>query len=110
MSEQKREHFRIIYPLGQAAKIEANFGTYAALDVSQRGVKISVRPIDLSEHWRRGSTVDVKVYFLCGAVHKVSGTVVRIGQDHVALQMTEPFPLKTMYDEHRFLIQKFGQA
>ncbi len=54
-------------------------------------------------------TATVKICFLCGVTHDVSASVVRIVQDHIALKFVEPIPLKTMYDEHRFIIQNFDQ-
>jgi hypothetical protein len=106
--EQKREHFRVIYPLGKSAKLECKFGKYLLLDVSQRGIKFAVGQKDIDENWKQGQLVVVKLQLLCGAEVQASGSVIRTGDGHVALLLTESLPLKAMYDEHRYIIQHFG--
>ncbi len=106
--EQKREHFRVIYPLGKSAKLECKAGKYLVLDVSQRGIKFAVGQKDIEENWKIGQMIVVKLKLLCGAEVQASGTVVRLGEGHVALLLTESMPLKAMYDEHRYIIQHFG--
>jgi hypothetical protein len=107
--EQKREHFRIVFPLGQHAKILIKKTEYDVIDVSQRGIRFAIGKRGLLEEWDIGTIVKGSITFLHGGRVIVSGTVLRTIDEHsVVLYLDEPIELKTMYDEHRFVIQKYG--
>lgn len=104
--EQKREHFRIIYPVEQGAKLLIKLNEYRVLDISQRGIKFAV------EHnpeldWEPEMIVKGKITLLSGTSQLITGKVLRVVDDAVILYLDEPLELKHMYDEHRYVINHF---
>lgn len=105
--EQKREHFRIIYPLTKLGVLELKQGRFAILDISQRGIKFALGEKSKPENWVEQQPIKGAVLFLCGERVQVEGAVLRVTEEHVVLVLNEAINLKIMYDEHRFIIQNF---
>lgn len=108
IDEQKREHFRIAYPVGQTAKILIRKAEYDVIDISQRGVRFAMGKRGILEEWDIGTHVKGSVTFLHGGRAMVEGVVLRTIDEHsVVLYLDEAIDLKIMFDEHRFVIQHF---
>ena len=106
--EQKREHFRISYPIGHSGKILIRKAEYPIIDVSQRGIRFSINGKSVEDEWDVELPIKAQVSFLFGEKVEVSGKVLRTSEVNVILYLDEGIPLKHMYDEHRYLIKNFS--
>lgn len=103
----RREHFRVIYPVMVQPRFEILGERHAAriLDCSESGVRYKpatgVRP-------EVGSEVAGTLRFHPRRQAAVRGTVVRVGRNDVALVLVPPgIPLTTVFAEQRHLMRLY---
>lgn len=102
-AEQKRAHFRIVYPVGSRPKITLRNQTFDVVDLSEMGVRFATRD---AKSWR--SIVDViqaSILFADNEKVAVIGKVLRTTDDQVILQLTKGVPFAKVMAEQRRILQ-----
>lgn len=105
--EQKREHFRLVYPPSDRPKIVIGGEKYSILDLSEEGIKFG-HPASVC--LGIGNVVRGEITFANGEKETVVGKILRIiesNPSHTVIQLTQGLPLKRMMDEQRALIKKY---
>ena len=93
MTENRREFYRILYPLDEQPAFHAGGTRYRVRDCSERGLSFVRHARDVYE---KGDAVAGKIEFASGETVEVAGRVVRAFEDVVALELTDkvvPFGL-----------------
>lgn len=98
-----RALFRVEFPFGQRPLMTWEKNSYEVLDISERGLRISVEGRKL---FTVGASVRVSVRFEDGK-ETVAGTVLRGNEREAVLQLTECFTLERVRREERRLIRSF---
>ena len=107
-SVEKRDCFRIIYPIVERPGVYFGKKRFEVIDISQGGIKYAIEDAIFAEEWPKGLTVEAEVKLLCGVSQKITGKVLRVSGVHVILLLEPKIPLKIMLDEQRKLINKYG--
>lgn len=104
--ENKRDHFRVIYPETERPRFWVGPKPFEVLDISEKGLSFAV---DLQNPVVSRQVVSGVVVFSSGVRVDVAGKVARI--DHArglcALKLDEGVPLMIMIEEQRMLRQKY---
>jgi hypothetical protein len=104
--ENKRDHFRVVYPETERPRFWVGPKAFEVLDISEKGLSFAV---DLQNPIVARQALSGVVVFSSGVRVEVSGKVARI--DHVrelcALKLEEGVPLMIMIEEQRMLRQKY---
>lgn len=98
-----RALFRVEFPFGQRPVMTWEGIAYEVLDISERGLRVSVEGRKL---FTAGASVRVSVRFEDGK-ETVAGTVLRGNEREAVLQLTECFSLERVRREERRLIRSF---
>lgn len=104
MSDERRRHFRLRYPISVRPPIEIDGNVFSVVDLSEGGLKFHG---SRSTYPAAGTNVVGKIQFSDGTRAEVRGQMVRVtvGGDCV-LQLTQGVPLARMMDEPRNMIRK----
>src|SRR4051812_21996490 len=100
---QKREHFRLEFPLYQRPKLRVALRDYEVLEISELGVKAVANGTIMPPLTQ---TFDATIVFTDGTKCVVTGKVIRRDGELFVMLLTAGIPLQKMYEEHRRLIQK----
>lgn len=106
-NDQKREYFRLIYPVNDRPTIEIEGEKYSVMDLSEEGVRFGHAP---TVCLGIGSVVRGTIEFRDGSKEQVVGKIIRIVEEKPAftvMQLTAGLPMKRMMDEQRALIRKY---
>ena len=104
MIEQKREYYRVEYPLNERPALLSMDDEFEVVDISEGGLKFKVDSnINLSVGDELGGTIKFSdnYTFVC------KGKVIRIDDGKVAINYTHNLPLERVRLEHLLLIQKY---
>lgn len=101
---QKREHFRLRYPLLVRPRLRMASATATVTELSERGMRLSVaKLVEL--------TADVLVAgnmnLASGGQCDVRGKVIRVDGDEIIVSLSEGPSYKDMITEQRHIAQKF---
>ena len=110
MEEDRREHFRLVYPEQQRGFVKLYGHPYPIQDISQKGIKIIVEEPNAIEEWQLDTAVEAIVFLVFGAKIHIKAKVLRIEEEYVVFYLEDPIPFKTMIEEQRFLIKEFVNA
>ena len=105
-SNQKRDHYRLEYPVNDRPSVLVNGLQYEVIDASEQGLKFrcnnTIKPPGKSPF--KGT-----VFFKDGKSFDVSGTVLRYDpdNDHCVVLLTKGIPLAKMIEEQLLLIRKY---
>ena len=102
--EQKRQHFRIVYPFEARPTATVSGKKHPVLEVSESGLKLSWASTDLPG---KNETLTIKVSFQDGETITVKGKPIRMDESAIAFKLSEGFPLQKIMAEQRFLIKKY---
>lgn len=107
--KDKREHFRVIYPLASRPIVKlvgsASLQTTVA-DLSEGGLRLATgeKKTDL----KVGQNVQGSVQFPDGDSLPFSGTILRVTEYDIVIKTKQGIPLPKVMSEQRRLIQQFG--
>lgn len=96
----EREHYRIVYPSSARPLFVAGIVVREVVDVSEQGIRFRLNSGEASEP---GDPIDGLVRFRRGEEVKVTGTVVRVVGQEVAVHLSVGVPLRIIIDEQRYL-------
>lgn len=97
---ESRRHFRISYPLQLRPELHWGEVAVAVIDVSESGIRLSRAP---QWAWAPGESAAGVVRFCCGEMVQISGAVVRVTVNDVALCFARGLSFSIMLCEQRAL-------
>jgi hypothetical protein len=104
MTEQRREYFRVEYPVIERPVLVSNTGRFEVLDVSEFGVRFA----DYAAHaFAPGMQLLARLQFNDGYEFSCYGLVLRCDHDLVGVQLLTPIPLKRIHVESAHLMQAY---
>lgn len=104
MSEQRRRHFRLRYPIPIRPPIEIDGNVFSVVDVSEGGLRLHGVS---SAYPEEGKQVTGEIEFQDGAKVEIIGHVLRTtDQGDCVLELERGVPQSRMMDEQRRMIQK----
>jgi hypothetical protein len=104
--EQSRSHFRVEYPSHERPKLIADSQSFAVVNVSEEGLLFEFT--GPAEDLEVESQFEGTIHFRDEAKVQVSGTVLRVEGNTVAVHLIKGVPLSRIMAEQRYLINKFG--
>ena len=108
MSEaQKRQFFRVIYPIVERPKVIVAGKSYKIIDLSEGGLKIYVKPQPVS--LKVDAIIVGKVFFADGVSQEFTGKILRTHEDFIVVRTSVGISLQRIMNEQRFLIGKYGR-
>jgi hypothetical protein len=103
-NENKREYYRIIYPLSCRPKIIILGLEYEVVDVSEHGIRFHV---EKTLNLKTGLEINAEIIFHDGEAVTVVGKILRIVKNKVILNLSKGIPLKKIVNEQRYLIKNY---
>ena len=105
MADNKREHFRVVYPVNENPRFICERVKYSVSDVSEGGFSfVTKEPARLIS----GDIVEGTIEFGRRGKEQVRGEVLRVDGRKVSIRFFDDakLSLRRIMDEQRFLIQK----
>lgn len=102
----KRNYYRIEYPLGDQPTFICSLGKFKVLDVSEGGFSFSYAKITPPFE---GEELEGDIQFGSRGKVTIKGVVVRVTGEQVSVRLLEQHkvPLPRIMEEQRYLIQKY---
>ena len=104
MIEQKREYYRVEYPLNDRPALLSKEGEFEIIDISEGGVKFKAENY---RHFSVGDMLGLSIKFSDNYTFNCMGKIVRIDNENVAVNNMHHIPLERIRSEHLQLIQKY---
>ncbi len=103
-SGNKRQYFRIEYPISYRPKLIISYYIFEVLDISEQGIKFfSKRAYEL----KPGLLLSAKIVFKGGESFNIKGKIIRNTGKEVILSLLEGIPTSKIMSEQQFLINKY---
>ena len=103
-SGNKRQNFRIEYPISYRPKLIISYYIFEVLDISEQGIKFfPKRAYEL----KLGLTLSAKIVFKGGESFNIKGKIIRNTGKEVILSLLEGIPTSKIMSEQRVLINKY---
>lgn len=106
MESQTRNHFRIEYPSRDRPKIKVGDESFTVLNVSEGGMLFEFK--GPAEELEIENDLRGTIAFRNEEKIQVEGTVVRVEDNRVAVQLSKGIPLGRIMAEQLYLLKKFG--
>ncbi|MDH5736004.1 MAG: PilZ domain-containing protein [Gammaproteobacteria bacterium] len=104
MIEQKREYYRVEYPINDRPVLLSRDKKFEVIDISEGGVKFRV---DNNGCFLVGDVLGVSIRFSDNYIFNCMGKIVRVDNENVAVNNLHHIPLERIRSEHLQLIQKY---
>lgn len=104
--QQRREHFRVAYPLAERPKLKMWEREHNVIDISEQGVKFRY---DSSITVRSTKIIRATIRFHDGELVSIEGKVVRSGTNEAILVLSKGIPYKRIVEEQRYIKSKYGK-
>jgi hypothetical protein len=101
---QKRDHFRIVFPLGQRPCLAAGMSEWEVIDLSEDGAKIA---LNCETSLCSDNPFAATIRFHDGTPVTVTATVQRREDEYVILNFAKPLPYSLIMAEQRRLLRLF---
>jgi PilZ domain len=105
MAEQRREYYRVQYPVIDRPVLTVKTGQFEVIDVSEFGVRFKRNDLYVFEP---GMQLVVWIRFSDDSEYQCSGEVLRCDQDSVSLRLHTPIPMKRICAESVYLKLNYG--
>lgn len=104
--ENKRDHFRVVYPETERPRFWVGTKSFEVLDISEKGLSFAV---DAQNPVVARQVVSGVVVFSSGVRVDIAGKIARIDRVRglCAMKLNEGVPLMVMIEEQRMLRQKY---
>ncbi len=104
--ENKREHFRITYPIACRPALRLLNCVYEVIDVSEHGVRFSGNKINqlVAE-----MEVPATITFNDGSSLKINGRILRVDEKVVVMYIPESIPFVKIVAEQRFIKMNYPE-
>ncbi|MEY4630799.1 MAG: hypothetical protein RIQ81_919 [Pseudomonadota bacterium] len=108
-AEQKRQHFRLEFPVKERPRLKLERYELEVLDVSEGGCSVQCDGNAYAKLSRPGTAISGVLTFASGEKVDVAGKVLRVidGQ-RIALAFSQGVPLPVMMAEHRRILKQYG--
>jgi hypothetical protein len=106
LSENRREYFRISYPKGGGPKLISGGVTYPVMNLSEQGLLLAL-PGRKTEMYTTGTVFSGSITFHDNESFLIIGTITRVSEDSIAVNLRKSIPLRIIMAEQRRLIQYF---
>ena len=103
MRQDKRNHFRIKFPIGFRPTVSMDMGTFEVIDLSEFGIKFDGEQIDWTPY---DKPMEMVISFPGGDSKKVEGKVLRIANNEVVVLLSIPVPWRKIVELQRAIIQR----
>jgi hypothetical protein len=104
-NRQKRNFFRIEYPIAEYAFFEFMGHKLKVLDLSEQGVQVEFSSATLPVQSAR---FNAKIHLCHGGCAEVEGVAVRFIGSKAVFALSKGIPLPMIIEEQRYLINKYG--
>ncbi|HEY2412303.1 MAG TPA: PilZ domain-containing protein [Pirellulaceae bacterium] len=104
---QKRDHFRIVFPVGQRPCLAAGLVEWDVIDLSEDGAKVAV---SCETSFASREPFAATIRFHDGTTAAVLASVQRRENDHVILNFAEPLAYPLIMAEQRRLLRQFPRG
>lgn len=104
MPQERRQFFRLRYPIAERPTIELQGESYQVCEISEEGARLlfrSAKPVSF------GETMTGTIHFFDSEDVDVEGIPLRQHGCEVALKLTKGLSLKRMTDEQLHLLEKY---
>ena len=102
MLKQRREYFRLEYPIFCRPTLCCGNKSFDVLDISEYGVRFKTKDIN---SFMLGKKLGARLIFKDDDKHSCDGKIIRLNSEEVAVNLTTPIPLYKIRSEHLYLIQ-----
>ncbi len=102
--ENKRNFFRVFYPLGVMPTIAIRGWEYSVREFSEQGINVAS-----TDRWefRVGDGISGELVFTNGESEQVMGKIIRISHDSFVIGMVQGITQKRVVSEQRKLMHRF---
>jgi len=105
MPEQRREFFRVEFPVRERPELFLDEFSYEVLDLCEAGIRFEVD--DITPLIRSGR-IDAQIRFRDGTVVDSSGDILYRRQNSIVVILDKPISLRRVRAEHLYLINKYS--
>jgi len=102
MLKQRREYFRLEYPVFFRPRLLFNNKKFDVLDVSEFGMRFHTED---TNSFMLGKKLGANLIFKDDDMHSCDGKIIRLNTSEVVINLTTPIPLHKIRSEHLYLIQ-----
>ncbi len=96
----RRDHIRIIYPLGCRPKLTILDKEYDVIDIAEHGIKFTRSK---KQKFPQGSEVEIRITFKDNESFDLKGTILRTDKKIVILYLPEGIPFERIIAEQIYL-------
>lgn len=100
MSEQRREYYRVLYPVIDRPVLSVNAGKFEVIDVSEFGVRFKR---DDQCVFEPGMHLVARIFFSDGNSYDCAGEILRCEEESVSVQLHTPIPMHRIRAESVYL-------
>lgn len=104
MAEQRREYFRVEYPIVERPVFSITTGKFDVIDVSEFGVRFNV---SVAHDFVPGQMIAGKIRFGDGRAYDCMGEVVRVDDYSVSMYLHTPIPMLRIQKETVHLMMSY---
>ena len=102
--ENRREHYRIIYPVSCRPKLVINNKQYEVIDISEKGVRFLHQGTCTLQP---GSETRIKITFHNGVSLDIKCKVLRFNDTAAILSLLQDIPFEIIIEEQRYIKKSF---
>ncbi len=104
MEENRRQFFRLEYPGNTGPRFISGGVNFQVLDLSEYGLRLKIKS---NIGYQSGTSFVGSLTFTSGESFLVFGTIKRITEDSLSIELKKAVPLRIIMAEQRRLIQLF---
>jgi hypothetical protein len=104
MAEQRREYFRVEYPIVERPVFSLTAGRFDVMDISEFGIKFY---ITVAHDFSPGQIIGGKVKFNDGRVLDIEGEILRCDDHSVSVRLTKSIPMMRIQKETVHLMMTY---
>ena len=101
---ERREFFRIFYPIRARPRLTIRESSYDVLDICERGIRF-LHPA--ADSLKSDEVVRASVSFRDGETLEVEGRILRLQGHNVVLRLQTFIPIARIMKEQRYLMSRF---
>jgi hypothetical protein len=104
---ERRRYYRLYYPFGIRPVLTTYACSYHVTEISEGGIRFIVRRRTTYE---RGDRIKAAIAFKDGECLEVIGTVLRVEDNEVVVQLTKGITFKRMVEEQKLILKSYPQV
>jgi len=104
MSSQRREHFRLVYPIAARPVMVVQGTEFRLSEISEEGGRAIANTDDLASLEQQGQ---VTIGFSNGKQVGTNATVLRVDGDEIILKLSPAIALSVILEQQRWLVSRY---